>query len=98
MTSVDHLPLFIEVFGPQLKDTNRFGDGSFLGTDDGRWFEWRDGELIRCGSIEKLHAIHNEVKANGGGDLREILWEWDWRGTARIKDEAAAIIREILLE
>src|SRR5262249_32619196 len=42
---------------------------------------------------------YNKFKADGNGsDLQAILAEWDRGSTARMKDEAAAIIREILLE
>src|SRR5262249_43552597 len=106
MTSIDYLPLLTEVFGPPLTEpsktphTRRFGDGSFSGsTTNGQWIEWHDGELIRAGSIEKLHAIHTEFKANGGsGDLRAVLREWDRRSAEEAKNEAAALVREILAE
>src|SRR5215813_3654938 len=100
MTSIGYLPLLTEVFGAQLIEplklprTSRCG---FSGTADGQWFEWHDGEIIRSGSIEELHSLHTEIKANGSGDLRAVLAEWDRGGKARMKDEAAAIIREILL-
>src|SRR5262249_23379958 len=101
MTQVDYLPLFTEVFGPQLIDPSKLPRASRSGFSgnipDGQWIEWRDGKIFRAGSIEKLHALHNELKANGAGsDLRAVLAEWDCRGTARIKNEAAAIVTDIL--
>src|SRR5262249_32040782 len=98
MTATDLTPLFVEVFGARLGDTNRYGDGSFSDATDGQWFQWCDGEIIRSGSIEELHSVHSTVRANGGGDLRAVLREWDHAGRARVRNAAAAIVCEILLE
>jgi len=87
---------------PSDVDIRHFRGGSFsvnITDPDGPWFEWCDGEIIRVGSIKEFQPIHNEFQAKGkGGDLRAVLWEWDRRGRARMENEAAAIICEILLE
>src|SRR5262245_22902366 len=103
MTPVDYLPLFTEVFGAQLIEPSKLPRASHSGfsgsTTYGHWIEWRDGEIVRAGSIGELHSIYNEVKVNGdGSDLRPALEEWDRRSMARAEDEAAAIVRNILIE
>src|SRR5262249_4594360 len=102
MTPVDYLPLFTEVFGAQLIEPSKLPRASRSGfsgdTSSGTWFEWHNGTFVRTGSIEKLHALRTDAKANGAGsDLPAVLAEWDRRGTAMIKDDAAAVVREILI-
>src|SRR5262249_20237062 len=103
VTTVDYLPILTEIFGSQLIEPSKLPRASRSGfsgsTVSSQWFEWRNGELVRAGSIDELRPIYNKFKADGNGsDLQAIMAEWDRGSTARMKDEAAAIIREILLE